>query len=163
MRKNAAIGIIFNADKSQVLLVKRMDVPVWVLPGGGIENAESAEQAVVREILEETGLQTKIQRKVATYTPMNHLARDTEVFECSPCGGNLKKGDETKAIGFFSIANLPKDFFFVHGEWLMDALKNDPKTICRPLNSVTYWNLAKYFMKHPWMVCRFLITLCTKK
>lgn len=34
MRKNAAIGVIFNSNKSQVLLVKRQDIPLWVLPGG---------------------------------------------------------------------------------------------------------------------------------
>ena len=63
MRKNAAIGIIFNQERAEVLLVKRQDVPVWVLPGGGVESDENSGDAVVREVLEETGLRVKVIRK----------------------------------------------------------------------------------------------------
>ena len=46
-------------EEGKVLLAKRRCEPfkgMWDLPGGFIESGESAEQAVVREILEETHL-----------------------------------------------------------------------------------------------------------
>lgn len=162
MRKNAAIGVIFNEDRSQVLLVKRCDVPVWVLPGGGVESGESSSETVIREILEETGLHVKVMRKVAEYTPINKLASFTEIYECSAIAGHLTKGSETDAISFFPINQSPKNFFFLHEEWLQDAIRNIPEIIKRPLDDVTYWNFAKYFLRHPTWVIRFLFTL-TKK
>lgn len=159
MRKDAAIGIIFNEDRSQVLLTKRKDVPVWVLPGGGIEDGENSEDAILREVYEETGLKVKIIRKSAEYTPINKLARFTEIFECSPTEGQLQQGPETEAIQFFELNNLPKNFFFLHEEWLQDCLKNPSTLIRKPLTQITYLNLAKYFLQHPFWVLRFLFTL----
>ncbi|MDP1879313.1 MAG: NUDIX hydrolase, partial [Parachlamydiaceae bacterium] len=65
----AAIGIIFNNDNSQVLLVKRQDIPLWVMPGGGVDPGETTEEALLREVHEETGYHVKIIRKCAEYTP----------------------------------------------------------------------------------------------
>ena len=50
-------GIVFNAERTEVLLVKRRDIPVWVLPGGGLDPDESEAEGAVREVLEETGLE----------------------------------------------------------------------------------------------------------
>lgn len=163
MRTNAAIGIIFTKDRSQILLVKRHDVPVWVLPGGGVEPNESSREAVIREVREETGLNVEIVRKVAEYTPINNLARFTEIFECRALEGDLQKGPETRSIDFFPIHKMPKNFFFLHEEWLKDALKNCAEPIQRPLSNVTYWNLAKYFLRHPTWVVRFLMTLLKER
>ncbi len=49
-----AFVIVLN-ESQQILLVKRKDVPLWDLPGGRVDPGESAEEAAVREILEETG------------------------------------------------------------------------------------------------------------
>jgi len=159
MRTNAAIGIVFNQSRTKVLLVKRQDVPVWVLPGGGVDQGELSTTTVVREVLEETGLNVKVIRKVAEYTPINNLARFTEIYECQPLQGVLKKGAETKEVAFFSLHQLPKHLFFIHKEWLEDALKNRSEIIQRSLNQVTYWNLIKFFLKHPSWVIRFFATL----
>lgn len=56
--RHAARAIILT-DANEILLM-RMAFPwheqdLWILPGGGIEPGETAEQAVVREIHEETG------------------------------------------------------------------------------------------------------------
>src|SRR3989338_2570723 len=61
-------GVIIKDGK--VLLLKRAVKPVgkWCLPGGRIEFRESAENAAEREILEETGLRTKVKRLVGVYS-----------------------------------------------------------------------------------------------
>ena len=46
-------------DGDLVLLIKRSKAPLkgqWSLPGGGVEVGETLEQAIAREVLEETGL-----------------------------------------------------------------------------------------------------------
>ena len=79
----ASIGIIFNHNKDEVLLVKRRDVPVWILPGGGVDTNETPEEALLREIQEETGYQVQITRKSAEYSPINRLAAFTSVYVCT--------------------------------------------------------------------------------
>ena len=156
--KNAAIGIIFNKERNHVLLIKRRDISIWVLPGGGIEDGEVAEAAVTRELLEETGVMTVIRRKIAEYTPINRLAKFTHLFECEILGGSFTVGDETKEVKFQPIENLPKDFFHIHQEWLQDALKNEAFIIQKEITSVTYWRLFHYFFRHPVRVIRALLS-----
>lgn len=155
---NAAIAIIFDETKRKILVLKRCDVPIWVLPGGGIDPGETPEQAVVREVLEETGLQVQIVRPIAEYTPLNKLAKDTFLFECEVRGGNITTGDETREIGFYPLTHLPEPFFPVHLDWIDDALMNLPDLIRKDIWRVTYWNVFKYFCQHPLWMIRFLFT-----
>lgn len=57
--RTRAAAIILN-NKNELLLVKHIDPDTgeiwWMLPGGGIEGAESAEEAVIREVQEECGI-----------------------------------------------------------------------------------------------------------
>lgn len=156
--KRSAIAIILSQDRQQVLLIKRRDVPVWVLPGGGVDEHETTDQAAIREAFEETGLIVTIKRAVAEYTPINRLSNHTYTFECDPQHGNLTLGDETQDIGFFSIHQLPHPFFFIHQDWLNDALKKETTLIKKPLNQVTYKNLFFYFLRHPLQVFRMLLS-----
>lgn len=158
MEKCAAIGIIFSLDKSKVLLIKRRDVPVWVLPGGGIESCETPEEAVCREVWEETGLRVKVLRKVAYYTPLNRLSKPTHLFECEKIDGMIRTGCETKEIGYFDLDPLPDSFFIVHQDWLQDALRNESEPLNKEIWRVTYFELLKYFCKHPFQVLRFMLT-----
>lgn len=158
MRKEAAIGIIFNEDRQKVLLVKRCDVPVWVLPGGGIEVDEKPEEAVCREAWEETGLRVKVVRKVANYTPLNRLSKPTYLFECERIDGMIRTGCETKEIAFFDFNQLPRTFFIVHRDWLQDALQHlSTEPLNKPIARVTYFEFFKYFCHHPLQVLRFLL------
>ena len=161
--KQAAIGIIFDETRTQLLLIKRRDVPIWVLPGGGIDENETPEQAVIREILEETGLKTTIKKKIAEYTPLNRLAELTHLFECQSLSTNLQLSDETQDIGFFSLTQLPSSFFIVHQDWLQDALLNESFVMKKPITQVTYFQLFKYFCCHPIQVITFMWTLLKTK
>jgi len=149
-------GVIFDEERKKVLLIQRRDVPVWVLPGGGIEPHETPENAVIREILEETGLRVKASRLVGTYFPINRLAKITELYECIPIGGTLALSKETKNVAFFSLQQLPSLIPPPYREWIEDA-----KTICSPiqknLTSVTYKTLFFSLLKHPVLVLRFLL------
>ena len=59
--KDVACGIV-NKD-NKVLMVKRAKKEgdlLWVFPGGKIEDGETSEQACIREVFEETGLNVSI-------------------------------------------------------------------------------------------------------
>jgi ADP-ribose pyrophosphatase YjhB (NUDIX family) len=49
-------------ERGKILIVKQRVTPgrAWSLPGGRLENGETLEQGVVREVLEETGLSTNV-------------------------------------------------------------------------------------------------------
>jgi len=55
----ACVGAIVVDDLGRLLLIRRRNPPsqgLWSLPGGRVEEGESSEAAVVRELLEETGI-----------------------------------------------------------------------------------------------------------
>ena len=152
----AVLGIVYDADRKKVLLIKRKDTPIWVLPGGGIDHGETPEQAVVREVSEETGMTVTIWRKGAEYTPLNRYSAKTHVFECQVLDGNLCSGAETRATGFFSPDNFPKPFFFLHKEWL-EEIQESKELICKPIHQVSLGAIIGYFFHHPIILLKFLL------
>lgn len=156
--RQSTIAAIFNSEKTKILAIKRRDVPVWVLPGGALEPDENPEEGIVREVVEETGLDVTINRKVALYTPINKLGTTTHFFECSINAGKPTVGDETADIGFFSIDKLPKHFFYIHEQMLSDITVTSESPIEKKFDQVTYWALFRYFLRHPILVIRFALS-----
>jgi len=54
-----ATGIVFNSN-NEILMIHHNSLRVWLPPGGHIDENELPEDAVVREIFEETGIKTEI-------------------------------------------------------------------------------------------------------
>ncbi len=149
-------GTIFSTDRTQVLLVERRDVPVWVLPGGGIDANESSEDAIIREILEETGFTVKVERLVGLYIPINRLSKPTHLYECTIVKGSPTPSSETKRVQFFHLLNLPKRIPPPFREWIEDAHHIQP-FVHKKLHSVNYRTFFLYLFCHPILVIRFLL------
>ncbi|MCI0714640.1 MAG: NUDIX domain-containing protein [Chloroflexi bacterium] len=107
-------GIIINEDNGErsVLLIQRNRSPglhLWTIPGGYIDHDEIIEHGIVREIREETGLETEIIRMVGY---RNHLERGKNdsyvIFLMRLVGGHLVEtpNEEIAAIGFFAADEL---------------------------------------------------------
>jgi 8-oxo-dGTP pyrophosphatase MutT (NUDIX family) len=150
-------GAVFSENREKVLLVKRRDVPVWVLPGGGIEKNESPEDAVVREIFEETGYKVVISKKIGEYIPVNKLSKFTHLYDCAILSGEANCSDETKDVRFFEVSALPKMMPPPYQEWIEDGHKNLNYVLTKKLSSINYTSLIKNFILHPILVIRFLL------
>ncbi|SBT47502.1 NUDIX hydrolase [Micromonospora auratinigra] len=98
-RRIGAYGVLRDGD-GRVLLVRGSadaDHPgVWQLPGGGLAHAEPAEDAVVREFAEETGLAVRVTglrdavADVTRYPDLDvALHTDRIVFDVAATGGEL--------------------------------------------------------------------------
>ena len=156
------IGIIFKDNQKKILILKRRDVPLWVLPGGGIDENETPETAMTREIKEETGLDVAISRKIAEYSPINALTALTHVFECKTSNpDSLSTGEETEDISFYPVDDLPTNFFPLHLIWLHEALDKQYHHLIlkKPITQVTYWRVFSYFCQHPLLTLRFIFSL----
>ena len=98
-------ALIFN-QQGQVLLVERGNPPLcgyWSLPGGAVETGERLEEAMAREVLEETGLEVAV-GSIATV--FERIMPDAEGaceyhyvlidFYCTVIGGVLQAGDDSR-------------------------------------------------------------------
>ena len=111
-----------------LLLVKRGRPPfegMHALPGGFVESGETVEEAVVREVREETGLRTRVARLLGLYSdperdPRGHTV--SAVFLLDVTGGRLRGGDDASEAAFFDTGKLPP-LAFDHDKVVADYLK----------------------------------------
>jgi 8-oxo-dGTP diphosphatase len=132
----SASAIVFNENSTRVLMLKREDFRIWVLPGGGIEAGETREQAAIRETREETGYEIAIDRLVGRYWhPQTPRGGDLRyLFEGHIVGGAaISSGPETLGVEFFPIDALPSRTMPWVKEFIADALTNSPTIIERTL------------------------------
>ena len=121
-----ADGILIKNQK--ILLVKRKNKPFkgkWALPGGFVEYEEKTEDTVIREVLEETGLKTKINQLAGVYSdperdPRGHTI--TVAYILDIVGGELVAGDDASDVKFFNVKELP-DLSFDHNKIINEVLQ----------------------------------------
>jgi 8-oxo-dGTP diphosphatase len=81
------VGAVLADDEGRLLLIRRANEPgrgLWSLPGGRVEPGETDEQAVVREVAEETGL-TVIVGRLAGRVRIGRY--DVADYVCTVVGG----------------------------------------------------------------------------
>ena len=109
-----AIVFDISGDKLRVLLIKRGNEPFkgqWAFPGGFVEMDEELENAVTRELAEETGL-TGV--KLEQFHTFGKCGRDprgrniTIAFIGTTKNTEIKGGDDATEAKWFEIDALPK-------------------------------------------------------
>ena len=110
-------------ENERVLLVKRNVPPkegFWCLPGGFIELGETLEQAALRELEEETGLNGKIEMLLgATANPSAQYDTVLMVgYLVKNFSGDLKAGDDASDVAYFQLSELPEVAFESHREFI---------------------------------------------
>ena len=87
------------ADGHRLLMIKRGHEPgagLWSIPGGRIEPGESDAEAVVREMIEETGLTVEVGRLIGRVQRpgLNGAVIDIRDYAATVTGGTLRAGDD---------------------------------------------------------------------
>jgi 8-oxo-dGTP diphosphatase len=98
-------GLAYDA-KNRLLLIRRGNEPgrgLWSVPGGRVETGESDEQALVREMAEETGLTVRPGELVGQVRRGPYVIAD---YRCTVTGGDLRAGDDALDARWCSAADL---------------------------------------------------------
>lgn len=148
----SSIALIFSEDQQSILLVRRADLPVWVLPGGGIDPGESPEEAAIREAFEESGFHIHIQKKAAEYLPGTRAKATAHVFISSTVGGMARTSEESVDVRFFPLNQLPRDFFIIHKGWVEEILTSNT-FIRRRVHEAGLLRLFFFHLKLPCLLC----------
>lgn len=124
MRPFATDAILIEDGK--LLLVKRGREPFkgeWALPGGRIEEDETAEQCLVREMEEETGLEVEPLKLVGIYSDPGRDPRGiiAAAYLVKRIGGQLDAGDDASEAAWFCMDAIPS-LCADHKKILEDAL-----------------------------------------
>ncbi|HLL80923.1 MAG TPA: NUDIX domain-containing protein [Ktedonobacteraceae bacterium] len=121
-------AVIF--DGSRVLLSLRRDIGWWNLPGGGLEPGETVDEALRREVREETGLEVELERLVGVYSkPQKNEV--VLVFRCRVTGGQLSATEEMAESRYFMPNELPRNTLPKHRQRIEDALLDRLDAIIR--------------------------------
>ncbi len=123
-------GVVVFDYLGRILLQKRSSSEeFWGFPGGAMELGESAEEAAIREVREETGLDVKVDSLMGVYTKCNNEYPNGDqaqpvliIFKGSIVGGDLRiDNKETFDLAFFELDNAPELFNTTHNEILEDV------------------------------------------
>jgi len=114
----------------EILLIQRGREPfkgMWALPGGFVEMDETLEEAVVRELKEETGLEGIHLEQLHTFSAVNrdprHRTISTIFWGISTMElSNALAGDDASDAKWHEIDRLP-ELAFDHAEVMSYAVK----------------------------------------
>ncbi len=107
-------AVIFERDR--VLLVQRAHEPLkgaWSLPGGAVEVGETLDAALVREVLEETGLSVEIGAVIEVLDRVQFDAGGRVEYHfviidylCRPFAGSAAAGSDARDVRWVRIVDL---------------------------------------------------------
>jgi 8-oxo-dGTP diphosphatase len=112
----------FSRGKAWLLLVERKKDPYkgqWAVPGGFVEMDEELEDAVVRELQEETGLTGVALEQLRTFGTVGRDPRGRQItvvfMGIAPQGKTrVRGGDDAARARWFPIGRLPENLAFDH-------------------------------------------------
>lgn len=130
----AVSALIFSEGK--ILLALRRDIDWWNLPGGGMEVGETVDEALRREVYEETRLEVEVAQLVGVYSkPQKQEVVLT--FRCHIHAGVPTATEEMRECRYFDPTHLPPNTLPKHRQRIEDALLNQPGAIVRTQRSST--------------------------
>lgn len=116
-------------DNQNFILIKRKNEPYknhWALPGGFVDYGECVEDAAIREALEETSINVKLDHLVGVYSDPSRDPRGHTVSIVYTARGNMnemKADDDACDVNIFTKKDLKKlNLAFDHSKIINDCL-----------------------------------------
>ncbi len=128
-----AIAVIIFNENGEILLQRRRDTGKWCIICGHVEYGETVDNAVLREIKEETGCNAEIVRFIGIYShpasqtyyyadkSVQYITTYFEAKLTAPIDLTFTN-DETMQLNYFLPDKLPHDMGMLNENWLNDAL-----------------------------------------
>jgi 8-oxo-dGTP pyrophosphatase MutT (NUDIX family) len=126
LRKNVGNGLILSPSVEAVihdhdgrlLLQEKSSGEAWSLPAGGIELGENPQEAITREVVEETGYAIRIHGILGvfggrafrcTYPNGDQVEYVATLFQCKIIGGSgIPTDTEIKSTRYFKRHEMPE-------------------------------------------------------
>ena len=109
-RPFVGVGAVIVDHAARVLLVKRRFEPLagqWSLPGGAVDVGETLQASVIRETLEETGLEVEVGPVIEVFDRIMHDAGGRVQYHyvlvdyvCRPVGGTLAAASDVADVAW---------------------------------------------------------------
>ncbi len=132
-------GALVIQDK-KVLLAQRAIEPFkgfWDIPGGFLEAGEHPEHGAKREVLEETGLEIRLNGLLGIYIDTygaDGVYTLTFYYLAEIVSGTLRAADDVAKLEWFALDELPNEFAFEHEYRVMEDLKKWSSTNETPVS-----------------------------
>jgi 8-oxo-dGTP diphosphatase len=117
----SAAGIVLDGSGKRVLLIHRRDNGRWEPPGGVLELGETIDDAVRREVEEETGARVDVERLTGVYKNMAQ-GIVALVFRCRLLSEPRSQTDEASSVAWHGIDDVPNLMKPAYAARILDAL-----------------------------------------
>ncbi len=127
-----AVLLSLGADGLEVLLIERGHEPhagAWALPGGFVDQDEALDQALRRELREETGIEVADLEQIGAYGDPGRDPRGHTVGVAFLCAldrarllAGLQAGDDARRAALHPLGALP-ELAFDHDRMVADTLR----------------------------------------
>ncbi|WP_321782801.1 NUDIX domain-containing protein [Paraburkholderia sp. J94] len=113
-----SVAAVIHDYEGKLLLQEKSSGEAWSLPAGGIELGESPQEAIFREVMEETGYAVRIHGILGvfggrpfryTYPSGDRVEYVVTLFQCKIIDGSgIPSDSETKSTQYFSRHDMPE-------------------------------------------------------
>lgn len=117
-----SVAAIITNERNEILLLNHVLRPFssWGIPGGFVKAGEEPENAIRREICEETGLELSALEMIRVRTINRHVEI---LFRAYSAGKGEVKSREISGLGWFEIGKMPEQMSSVQKSLIEEVLR----------------------------------------
>ncbi|MFY9330460.1 MAG: NUDIX hydrolase [Candidatus Nanopelagicales bacterium] len=133
VEETSAGGLVFDLSEAEprAALIARYDRRgrlIWSLPKGHLESGETAQDAALREVEEETGIIGRVMAPLGTIdfwfiAENRRIHKTVHHYLMEAAGGELSDADaEVEQVAWVSLSDLPKRLAYADERRLLDQV-----------------------------------------